>query len=153
MSIKTKKKRYWRTPPELMDKLNAEFNFDYDPCPHPRPSGYDGLVADWGNRNYVNPPFTGGVMKWVRKGIAEHELGKDVVFILPCFATRAIAVLGEYGAEIKYAGLPQWLAIEDGEPNPVRKYDRHPCVLLILQQVKCIMCEDSVCKYCLKEQK
>ena len=52
-----------------MDKLNAEFNFDYDPCPHPRPKDYDGLVADWGKRNYVNPPFVGGWMKWVHKGI------------------------------------------------------------------------------------
>ena len=23
----------WATPPSLYDELNAEFNFDFDPCP------------------------------------------------------------------------------------------------------------------------
>jgi hypothetical protein len=73
------KKRYWATPPDMMKELNDEFHFDYDPCPHPRPEGYDGLEVEWGQRNYVNPPFVGGVMKWVRKGIEEHKNGKLVV--------------------------------------------------------------------------
>lgn len=41
-------KHYWLTPPKLMESLQLEFNFNYDPCPYPRPDGYDGLKADWG---------------------------------------------------------------------------------------------------------
>tara|TARA_Y100001973_G_scaffold96358_1_gene151007 strand:+ start:155 stop:556 length:402 start_codon:yes stop_codon:yes gene_type:complete len=130
------KKKYWGTPPELMERLNNEFGFDYDPCPNPRPNDYDGLSASWGERNYVNPPFVGGVMKWVHKGIAEHKKNKLVVFILPMFSTRAITHLCEYGAEIRYAGRPQWLALDDNEPNPGRERDRQPCVLLILRKPK-----------------
>jgi hypothetical protein len=48
------------TPPEFMAELDAEFHFDFDPCPHPRPAGFDGLKVDWGRANYVNPLFWGG---------------------------------------------------------------------------------------------
>ena len=50
-------KHYWLTPPELMAQLQSEFNFDFDPCPYPKPDGFDGLRCEWGHRNYVNPPF------------------------------------------------------------------------------------------------
>ncbi len=64
-------KHYWVTPPDLMQQLMTEFYFDYDPCPHPRPEGFDGLTVEWGQCNWVNPPFTGGVMAWVKKAIVE----------------------------------------------------------------------------------
>ena len=36
--------RYWLTPPEVYEALNAEFAFDFDPCPYPRPGEYNSLV-------------------------------------------------------------------------------------------------------------
>jgi len=128
-----KGKRYWKTPPGMMADLRTKYNFDFDPCPHPRPDDFDGLTADWGKRNWVNPPFTGGVMKWVRKAIAEREKGNTSVMILPIYQVRAISVLDDAGAHIEYAGKPQWLALEDDEPNPVRLQDRQPCIFAILE--------------------
>lgn len=126
------KKRYWVTPPVMMQELQEEFNFDYDPCPHPRPDGYDGLEADWGDTNWVNPPFGNGLMKWVKKALLERSNGKASVFILPIYQSRIIAIMAEAGAEIRYYGQPRWLAIEDGEPSPSKLRDIPPCLLLIL---------------------
>lgn len=126
-------KRYWQTPPEIMTKLQEEFNFDYDPCPHPRPKDFDGLEIDWGKRNWVNPPFTGGVSKWVRKAIRERDNGNMSVIILPIYQVRAISILEDADAEIRYAGKIRWLALEDGEPNPCKLQDIQPCLLLILR--------------------
>ena len=50
-------KHYWLTPPALYAALDAEFHFDFDPCPYPLPEGFDGLTCEWGQSSYVNPPF------------------------------------------------------------------------------------------------
>ena len=51
----------WETPDELYNKLNNEFDFDFDPCPinfgDILPEN-DGLKIVWGNRNFVNPPYS-----------------------------------------------------------------------------------------------
>ena len=127
------KKHYWKTPPDLMDQLQKEFGFDYDPCPHPRPEGYDGIEADWGKMNYVNPPFTGGVTKWCRKALEEREKGNSTALVLPFYQARNISTLLEKGAELRYIGQIRFLSLEDDEPNPAELRDITPCALMILR--------------------
>ena len=41
----------WATPKEFYNKLNNEFNFDFDPCPlcyEEITPEKDGLLVDWG---------------------------------------------------------------------------------------------------------
>lgn len=127
------KKHYWITPPDLMEKLNKRFNFDFDPCPYPKPKNFDGLTAKWGEMNWVNPPFNGGVMKWVRKAILERNCGKSSVLILPIYQNRAVSVLMDEKAEIEFFGKPRFLAMEDLTPNPAKSQDLLPCVLCIIK--------------------
>lgn len=124
---------YWATPPDMMERLDAEFHFDFDPCPHPRPEGFDGLLVDWGRSNWVNPPFTGGVTAWIRKALLEQRKGNSSVVILPIYQVRPIAELGEAGADIRYVGRVRWLSLLDGSPHPSEARDRIPCLLFILR--------------------
>jgi hypothetical protein len=129
----TPAKHYWITPPEMMAQLQAEFEFNFDAAPHPRPDGFDGLTAEWGSRTWCSPPFAGGVVAWVKKAILEHRKGKLVVVNLPFYQARPCATLTEAGAEVRSVGSPAWLAIENGSPNPAPEKIRLPCALFILR--------------------
>lgn len=116
-------RHYWLTPPSLMEKLDAEFRFDFDPCPYPLPDDFNGLACEWGQRNYVNPPFgvvdyngkKMGATAWARKAIAEHAKGKGVVLVYPI--DKWVLMLLGAGAQVRNLGDVRWCAIEDGQPG------------------------------------
>lgn len=114
-------KHYWITPPDLLDELRAEFKFDFDPCPYPRPDDFDGLTSDWGESNWVNPPFGGvmfpdgkkrGATAWARKCITEYKKGKKVVMVYPI--DKWVLMLLDAGAKVRNLKDVKWMAIEDG---------------------------------------
>jgi hypothetical protein len=74
----------WPTPKKLYGELDAEFHFDYDPCPlrgRVGPLfGADGLYDSWaGRRVFCNPPFGPGIPKFIAKA-READLA---VFLVP----------------------------------------------------------------------
>ena len=77
----------WATPKDFYDKLNAEFNFDFDPCPFNDGEitpDKDGLLIEWGQRNYINPPYSRKLKEaFVKKAIDESKKGKLCVMLLP----------------------------------------------------------------------
>lgn len=75
-------KDHWATPQNFYDEINKEFNFTFDPCPlH---SQFNGLNIEWGERNYVNPPYSRPLKdQFVRKSLEESKKGKLVVMLLP----------------------------------------------------------------------
>ena len=127
------KHRYWVTPPAWMAELEEKYHFDFDPCPHPRPEGFDGLAVEWGQRNWCNPQFTESFSPWIQKAWQECQNGKTTVMVIPLYKNGDIARLTVAGAEIIYAGIPEWLAIEDGTPSPVPPQQRQPCVLAVFR--------------------
>ncbi len=115
------RKQYWLTPPDIYAKLDAEFHFDFDPCPYPRPPEFNGLVVPWGVTNYVNPPFRrsdgafgGGPTAFVRKAITEQQLGKTSIIVLSTMSF--INLLLEAGAELRPMGRIPWIETMTGRP-------------------------------------
>jgi len=68
----------WRTPKEVYDKLNQEFQFNDDPCPI---GGNGGLDREWGTSTFFNPPYSKPT-PWVKKAFEESQKGKVVVGLL-----------------------------------------------------------------------
>ena len=78
---------HYATPKSLYDKLDQEFNFDFDPCPYnedPITPETDGLLKEWGNSNFVNPPYSKPFKDlFVLKAIEESKKGKTCVMLIP----------------------------------------------------------------------
>ncbi len=121
-------KHYWLTPPDLYAELNAEFHFDFDPCPYPKPDDFDGLTCEWGQSNYVNPPF-GSIMHqgpndkkpkkkgptaWMRKAIEEANKGKRVVIVYPVDKWVLMMMKAIGAKNVRNLGDVRWCATEDG---------------------------------------
>lgn len=75
----------WKTPEYFYKELDNEFNFDFDPCPYNEGElEFDGLQVEWGNANYINPPYSRPLKdKFVLKAIDESKKGKICVMLLP----------------------------------------------------------------------
>jgi site-specific DNA-methyltransferase (adenine-specific) len=71
----------WPTPVDVYSELDAEFHFDFDPCPiNGTQDGLATLLMPWyGKRVFCNPPYGPGLAKWLERG-----LDADVaVFLIP----------------------------------------------------------------------
>lgn len=79
----------WATPAYIYDPLNEEFSFDFDPCPlH---SDFDGLIIDWGESNFVNPPYSRKLKEaFILKAVEESKKGKLCVLLLPVSTSTVI---------------------------------------------------------------
>lgn len=75
----------WATPEDFYNKLNEEFDFNFDPCPYQHDINlWDGLKIDWKDRNYINPPYSQKLKEsFVLKAIDESKKGKLCVMLLP----------------------------------------------------------------------
>ena len=71
----------WATPNDLFRSLDAEFHFDFDPCPMDgTQDGTARLLNSWsGRRVFCNPPYGPGIRKFLDCA-RDAELA---VFLLP----------------------------------------------------------------------
>ena len=82
----------WKTPQDFYDRLNAIYDFNFDPCPFQHNlDEWDGLEIEWKERNFVNPPYSRKLLKaFVLKGIEEAKKGKLCVFLIPASTDTAL---------------------------------------------------------------
>lgn len=73
------------TSKHLLDEMNKEFAFDFDPCPE-NPT-FNGLEADWKGSIYCNPPYGKAIRAWLEKGLSEIKRGNadSIVYLLPAY--------------------------------------------------------------------
>ena len=102
----------YATPTWLMDVFEGWF----DPCPLNFNPEFDGLSIEWGNKTYVNPPYS-EPLKWVEKAIRESKKGKLVVMLLRAdTSTKYFARCVEegevifFGRRIKFNGKTPYFA-------------------------------------------
>lgn len=102
----------WATPKYIYSQAMSKGMFD--PCP--LGGQIDGLAIEWGESNFVNPPYS-QLRKWVKKSIEEHEKGKDVVLLIPSrTGNQAFRTLFEYGCEITF--ITGRLRFSEANPAP-----------------------------------
>ena len=129
----------WQTPPELYDKLNKEFNFDFDPCP--LFAEFDGLNIEWGNRNFVNPPYSRKLKDaFVMKAIQESKQGKICVCLLP--VSTSTILFHEYiqpnASDIRFLkGRVRFIGINTFGEKVDNKAGMHDSMIVIFGKEEC----------------
>ena len=82
----TSAKQSYATPKALYAELNAEFDFNDDPCPISEPNPFyenDGLAREWNSRVFINPPYGKEITKWIERAYREAQQGKLIVLLIP----------------------------------------------------------------------
>ena len=125
----------WATPKEVYDKLNAEFHFDFDPCP--LFYKVDGLKIEWRKSNFVNPPYSRKIKEaFIKKALEESKKGKRCVMLLPVStSTKIFHEVILPNAEIRFwEGRIKFLF--DGKENEKYKAGQMDSMIVIFDNLK-----------------
>ena len=125
--IKTKPSDSRATPQWLMDVFKDWF----DPCPlNPNPE-IDGLELEWGERTYINPPYS-NPQPWIYKAIEESKKGKTIALLIRFDpTTKYYRALFENNAHLFYSG-ERLRFTAPGECSKINYASPSPSVLIIL---------------------
>ena len=128
----------WATPKDFYEKLDKEFNFNFDPCP--LFADFDGLEIEWGERNFINPPYSRKLKDaFVKKAIEEASKGKLCVLLLP--VSTSTILFHDYiqpnADEIRFIkGRIKFVGVNTFGEKVTNKVGMHDSMLVILKRAK-----------------
>ena len=125
----------WATPPELYNKWNAEFTFDFDPCPITWKEGDpDGLTVEWGASTFCNPPYS-QTAEWIKKAHDEWKKGKNVVLLINAITdTKAFHTYIYNKAELRFLpGRIKFVDFSDPANPKIKAPNVRPSMLVIFK--------------------
>jgi hypothetical protein len=122
----------WATPKAVYDSLDAEFGFNFDPCPLDGDSdGRSSLFCEWrGKRVFCNPPYGPEIPKFLARA-PEAEVA---VFLIPArtdtrwFHDMVLPKAKEirflrgrlkFGDSTNCAPFPSMVVVYDSKPRPL----------------------------------
>jgi len=118
----------YATPIAFYQKLNEEFNFDFDPCP--LRATEDGLLKEWEGVIYINPPYS-NIEPFITKGIEEvrKRNATKLVYLIPIRSDTKYwhNLIMTYATEIRFV-KGRLNFNENKSPAPF------PCVLIIFDK-------------------
>jgi len=124
----------WDTPQLLFDKVNKEFNFEWDlaaskentKCPKFFTQQDDGLKQKWEGVCWLNPPYgdkSSKMVDWIKKAYNDTQLNSEltVVMLIPARTnTKWFHQFCMKAAELKFiCGRPKFGDGKHGLPQPL----------------------------------
>ena len=124
----------WETPQYIKDMIIKEFGNYFDPCP--LNSTFDGLNIEWGNINYINPPYNRMIKEdFIKKAWEESLKGKLCIMLLPVSTSTKIFHKYIYPyAEIRFLkGRVKFIGINSKNEKVTNKCGQHDSMLVIFK--------------------
>ncbi len=124
----------WNTPKILFDKVNEEFNFEWDLaadkdnalCDKFYDKEKDGLKQNWDGVCWLNPPFgdkSSKMVDWIKKAYNDSQANTNltVVMLIPARTnTKWFHLYCMKAAELKFiCGRPKFGDNKHGLPQPL----------------------------------
>lgn len=123
----------WATPDYFYSELNKEFNFDFDPCP--LFSKFDGLLIEWKERNFINPPYSRKIKDlFIKKAVEESKNGKLCVCLIPVSTSTKLfhEVIKPNANEIRFIkGRIKFIGINTKGEKVSNKCGMHDSMIVI----------------------
>lgn len=136
-------KQDWNTPKILFDKLNKEFNFEWDLaaskenalCNNYYTKDNDGLKQNWTGVCWINPPYgdkSSKMVDWIKKAYTDTKDNPNLTIVMLIPARTNTKWFHNYcmnAAEVRFiCGRPKFGDSKHGLPQPL--------ILLVFKQSK-----------------